>query len=486
MLRKFPMIKWLSKLKDISLNAYNKKNSVSTRGGYVNFNSGAGFKNDKTLDAYFTPTFFRSRDELSIIFSESWSAKKITRIPIDDQFIRWRYIEDLTPDESKKYNLYQEEFSLKEKLNRLMINGRIYGTSFLVFITDDDLPDRPLKMERLREGSLKNMFVVDRYYAQIEAYNYNLYDKNYGNPEIYRFTLPNWTSINVHHSRVIRYDGVKPISNVYSSSPYERDWGLSIYVDALKEIFRDEGLTKNTENLVYENSIPVVKTSYLRDSLENPGGAEVPMDVYSNEIAKYKSSYRTLYLNEDDEFTRVNIPFTGIPEIFDRFSKRLAAVADIPATRFWGQPPIGMNATGESDMANYAAMVCSHQENSLRPMLNFVDKIMIKTSGLNKEFKFSFPSLIDLSDLQRAQVFKEKSEGVKNVFDADRSVLSPDEARVILSGDSVVGDLDLTKSVGPAEDKSQPPINPKENNSDDDDESDDDNNQNNDEDGVDN
>ena len=61
-----------------------------------------------------------------------------------------------------------------------------------------------------------------------------------------------------------------------------------------------------------------------------------------------------MLVDKNDEFDRVSYNFQGLPDLMDRFAERLAAAADIPATRFMGQAPKGMNATGASDEKNYA------------------------------------------------------------------------------------------------------------------------------------
>ena len=68
-----------------------------------------------------------------------------------------------------------------------------------------------------------------------------------------------------------------------------------------------------------------------------------------------------MMLGKGAEFTRVNVPFGGLPDLLERVALRMASISGMPATRFLGRAPQGMNATGEGDERNYAIRVAAIQ-----------------------------------------------------------------------------------------------------------------------------
>ena len=86
------------------------------------------------------------------------------------------------------------------------------------------------------------------------------------------------------------------------------------------------------------------------------------------------SIFRTLFLDKSDDFEFKSPSFGGLADIKDRFARRLAAAAGIPMTRFWGTSPVGLNATGEGDMKNYAAHVAALQNRMLVTPYEMIDR----------------------------------------------------------------------------------------------------------------
>ena len=119
--------------------------------------------------------------------------------------------------------------------------------------------------------------------------------------------------------------------------------------------------------------------------------------------------------------------------------KRLAAAADIPMTRFFGQSPAGMNATGESDMANYAAMIEAKRGAMLSDPMMMLDQVLARDAGIAEPPEYTWRSLVDMSDDQVALNFKTKAEGISTAIMS--GVMDEDDGRQALDGDPVAGPL---------------------------------------------
>ena len=110
-------------------------------------------------------------------------------------------------------------------------------------------------------------------------------------------------------------------------------------------------------------------------------------------------------LIEEDEYDKKNSQFTQLPQIDDRFIQKVSGASNIPVTRLLGISPAGQNATGESDMLNYYDEVQSIQENDFRPLIDWMDSIIIKSEALNLEkVEYQFLPLKQLTELEKADV----------------------------------------------------------------------------------
>ena len=86
----------------------------------------------------------------------------------------------------------------------------------------------------------------------------------------------------------------------------------------------------------------------------------------------------------------------------------LSAASDIPATRFIGKAPGGLNATGESDRENYYNSIAAKQNHRLKPQLNKLLPVL-GPSVLGNEFdlrqvSIDFPKLWNLNELDESTV----------------------------------------------------------------------------------
>ena len=80
-------------------------------------------------------------------------------------------------------------------------------------------------------------------------------------------------------------------------------------------------------------------------------GMDAATDVYKRQVQQHAAS------------------FGSVPELVMSFAQLLSAASDIPATRFLGQAPGGLNATGESDLQNYYNMIDAFQRLRIKPVV---------------------------------------------------------------------------------------------------------------------
>src|SRR4029077_7804668 len=115
------------------------------------------------------------------------------------------------------------------------------------------------------------------------------------------------------------------------------------------------------------------------------------------------SSLNAIVLDKEDEFQRVPVSLTGLPELLDRQAVRVSATADIPATLLMGQSPAGMDATGDSDIRGYYDRIHARQEMELAPPIKQLAAMLIP--GIKPEHrggvKVQFRPLWQQSELEQ-------------------------------------------------------------------------------------
>ena len=411
------------------------------QGGYRNVTSGAGGRSDKSRSGIYTPSRF-PHHVLQTTYVESWAAKAFIDIPVDDMFIRWR---DFNADNDTIERMQEAErkHAVQENLMDVLKGARLYGSAMLLILTDEAPTDEPLDITRLRKDCLLNLLPINRYnLAQYPTTNNDPFSKEFNKMEYYDVMIPGGVSLRVHSSRVIRFDGIKPLSAMGWNAGYDFGWGVSELIPVYQSILDDAAVCSAIAQLAQEASMAVFKLSNFRETLAmgKPEIGDVSPEDVATHINTMKSIFGSIYMDSEDEFDRINVQFSGLPDLMDRFSRRMAAAAKIPYTRFMGTPAEGMNATGEGDARDYAMQVSAMQKRLLTQPLVLLDQILAIDGDFNEAPPYSFGSLIDISDMEVAELTKVKAEIVATLF--EKNLIDENEGRAIMDGDPMVGDLD--------------------------------------------
>lgn len=425
-------------------NAYSGMNG----GGLYNNSSGIGGSNDKGRASFFLPTIITSKDQLEVMYNESWAAKRYIDLGVDQMFIKPRCFNTsdpsstVTTDIADKYTEYLDCFNINTHIANSMKAGKLYGSAFMVLVTAEAPLYTPLNVNMLRQGDLLNILVFDRFSVSVDANNYNLASKTYGEPEVYRIIPRHGAGFTCHKSRLIRFDGQKPL-NSDGWITYDFNYGVSEIVTVLQSIYQESQVANSISQLVEESSIPVMKSKFFRDatgsnSMDSPSLSELTGDFNRN-----KSIYNMMFIDSEDDISRLEVNMTGIKDLLNAFAGRLAAAGGYQATVFLGKSPQGMNATGDSDLRINSMKVESDQQHKLRPVYTILDQILLRTSGLGGQIKldYSFPSILEDTEKEQADAALVKSQVATSLEGS--GLIDVTEAREMLSGDPIIGDLDI-------------------------------------------
>ena len=422
--------------------------SIGGRGGLFNKTTGLGGPLDKGAQTFFRPTRIFGRTPLEVLFVQSWAANKAICAPVDDTFLRWREWSDGDVEGSGDAMADAEQrHDVTGKLADAMKAGSAYGTGCVVMVTREAPLTEPLVIERIREGDLAALHVFDRFDMSVMGREMDLFSPEYQRPAMYRVTpRRGGTPFLVHPSRVLRFDGISAFSSGGFDSYYDQDWGVSELIPIMTSLIEDQTLASAIAHLSQEASVPILHIDGLREAVAGVNDPDEPsLDEIGQRFNEAKSIWNLAMLDKESEgFERVAVSFQGLANLMDRFAARIAMARDIPQTRFNGNPPTGMSATGESDMRNYVMMVEAKRVVRLAQPLPRLDAVLARDAGLAEPPEYSWLSLIELSDQEQAEAAHKLMLAYKEALAA--YVVTEDEVRAQLDGHPIFGalpDMDL-------------------------------------------
>jgi len=378
-----------------------------TQDGLENLIAQLGTDKDKRSFSRFVNSKRLSADggevELNALYRTDWGAGKIVDIIPDDMTREWRqFTGDIDPKMVKQLTDEEDRLELVEHFNQAHKWGRLYGTAFIVMSIDDgNPPEMPLEIDKIKLGGLRHIKAIDRHRisnAEVVPVQDPL-NKNFGIPEWYRF---NETSVKIHHSRVLRFDGIKLPFDEFRRNNYYSDSVL----DRLYDVLTNFNTVQNSAaSMVYETNVDVIKLKGLMNHLQTPEGEALLRKRFS--LAKLLKSFNNMMLlDSQEEFETKTNSFAGLDGLIDRYALFLAGASDIPATRFLGSSASGLNATGEGDLKNYYDTIKSAQKKNYKPKLDYFDQIMAKSMGLSDDTDLSyiFNSLFQMTPKEEADL----------------------------------------------------------------------------------
>jgi len=377
------------------------------RDGLENLVAEMGTAQDKRAYSRFTNKVGLSRQgneaELNDLYRTNWVAGKVVDIIPNDMTREWRSFKgDLDPEIIKDLEDEENRLQLATHFNQAHKWARLYGVGFVVLGVDDGQDvSMPLDIKRIRPGGLRHIKSVDRT-RLLPAEQVPVGDPlnpAFGFPAYYRFAE---TSTLIHHSRVLRFNGVMLPFNEFRRNNYCGDSVLDRLYDDMINL---STVTTGAASMVYETNVDIVKVKGLMGLLMTAEGESLLRKRFTL-AGLMKSFNNMLLLDSEEDFNTKTNTFGGLPDLLDRYMLLLAAGSDIPATRLLGESASGFNATGEGDMKNYYDMVSSAQQTVYKPLLDYFDRVMAAGLGIDPDadMEYEFNPLFQMTQKETSDI----------------------------------------------------------------------------------
>lgn len=395
--------------------------------------SGAGGSGDRgrgylpksaTQNLKNTPWGLYPDDFFYSMYRQYWEARKIVDIPPQDMTREgwsWDGV-DVDPDDIEKIEQEESRLRLVPAIFKALRYERMVGAGAVLIGTRelDTKPEDPINISQISEGDLTFFRALPRRLLTPADIDNNPLSPKYLTPETYMIQ-----GVEVHRSRLLIFDaggeddvGIR--SRSLNGARFD-GFGNSVLEPLYDDIVRSVGSRQGAFQLLNVASVMLLKKEGGK-GLDITRTGKQKLDSLGD-LMDQLSIYRGGILNKGEDLATWTASFGSVPQLMEQFLQTLSAASDIPATRFLGQAPGGLNATGDSDLINYYNSIASQQILRLKPELDKLSPLLERsaTGSAVPGLSVVFNALFQLTEKDLAEA---RAKDANNIFMAlDRSVM---------------------------------------------------------------
>ncbi|WP_434706673.1 DUF1073 domain-containing protein [Pseudomonas sp. D4-18] len=338
---------------------------------------------------------FVNQIELEAAYQSNWIARRIVDKPNEDALREWR---SFSGKQAKEIASEERRLGVQQAYLDTCCWADLYGGAAMLMVTGQDL-SRPLDLDKIKKGGLKNLVVLDRW--DIQPTEFNLIDPlkpNWMLPEYYMMVNGEQR---IHYSHIIRRTGARLPRRMRM---FEQGWGDSRLRRCMSDL-RDVVATKSgIASLVLEANVDTVSVKGLQGAL-----ASAQCDRITERYRLFgmmKSIINLGLLDADNEtYERKSVAFSGLSQIMEQFMVWTAGAAEMPVTELWGQSAAGLSSTGEGDLKTYHGTIKGKQDGQMRLDLEALDQVLIRSAlgTYPDDIEFEWNPLAQTSGIEQAQ-----------------------------------------------------------------------------------
>lgn len=397
--------------------------------GFDNFVSRLGLNNDNVLSAgfYSFNLMTRNRIQLEAAYRGSWIVGRMIDCKADD--MTKAGVDIQTSKEEQNIKKMQKAFVRKkiwQSLRDGIAWGDLYGGAIGVLQIRGQDPSTPLDIETVGKDQFLGLAIYDRWMVNPDLVEVIEEGPDIGLPAYYQITTDITTGtavapeapslatggLNVHHSRVIRFDGIKL---PYFQAITEMMWGESVLERLWDRLISFDSATLSTANLIERANNRTVGIENLREIIAAGGQAQQGLEAMFEMMRTFQTNEGLTLLDKNDTFASVSYTFAGLADVLIQFGQQLSGASEIPLVRLFGQSPAGLSATGESDLRTYYDGIHAKQKSGLTEGVDLVLKVMWRSVFGNPEpedLEWEFMPLWQMSAKEKAEISKLNTESV--------------------------------------------------------------------------
>ena len=360
--------------------------------GVMNILTGLGTERDRSTATGHIKSMVWFPEEMEAAYASA-ICRKVIDIPIDDMLRHPRKFDDqeVSLKKIEKFEKRCTKLKVNKLINELLKWSSVYGGGAIIPVyrgVTDAMMAEPFDIDSIRAGALQSFICVEpRSLVPSSWVEQNPLRPNFLRPQ--HFTL-NGTTAQIHASWLILADGL-PLPR--QDRQRNNWWGQSRLRMLLDDINKALMVRGSMSQLLDETNLDIFSIEGLTAAIA--GGGEEGIRSRVAVLAAMKTAYKVVLKDSTEKFERAQIGVSGFADILGLFYGIVAAMAEIPVSRFMGTSAKGLNATGEGDMRNYYDGLASRQLTDIVPIYDQIDAIIMHDLGWDstEKWDYTFPSL---------------------------------------------------------------------------------------------
>lgn len=358
----------------------------------LNVLTGLGTQRDRATSTTHVKGQIWFPEELEAAY-QSAICRKVIDIPIDDMLRHPRKFDDqeISLKKIEKFEKRWKKLQVPKHVSEVLKWGSVYGGGAIIPVyrgVTDAMMAEPFDVEDIRAGALMSFVTVDpRNLNPTGRIEQNPLRKDYLKPSHY--TL-NGSTAQIHSSWLIKSEGLPLPRQDRQRNNY---WGQSRLRVLLDDINKALMVRGSMSQLLDETNLDIFSIEGLTAAIA--GGGEDGIRARVAVLSELKSTFKVVLKDTTEKFERAQIGVSGFADVLGLFYGIVAAMAEIPVSRFMGTAAKGLNATGEGDMRNYYDGLASRQITDIVPIYDQLDAIIMHDLGWDytEQWDYTFPSL---------------------------------------------------------------------------------------------
>lgn len=355
-------------------------------------------------------------DGWAIIYRCSWLARKVVDIPAVDSTRKWREWQG-DEDQIEKLNAEEKRLKLPQKVKLALQQSRLLGGSAIYYSIKGDDPALPVELNKIKAGQIEFVTVLSKDILNAGEIDNDPLSQFYGRPKWYEVSSESAGIQVIHPSRLAIFIGNQLLTT--NETAMVQGWGDSSLMAPYEAIRNSDSISANVGSLVYEAKVDVLQIPNLANIMADPEQKDLLVERVELS-AQLKGNNGMLIIDGEEDYNQKTFHFAGLVDINQQALQAVAGAADIPITRFLGQSPAGMNATGEGDLKNYYDSVSGMQTLVITPELFNLDEALIRSAlgDRPEDIFYEWASLWQMSDEQKSKISKETADTIKTLSDS--------------------------------------------------------------------
>jgi phage-related protein (TIGR01555 family) len=430
-----------SEITDNSSLAEYRSDEESARidGALVNGLTGMGvLGRDKSQHTRPSFSFILSHPELEALYSVGLPRRYVDAIA--DAVLKHRPTITLGGDKSsdevdqiKDFEAYLKQVSFYRAYAEAIRLQRLYGGAAIVMLIDDGVedPSEPVNFSRIR--GIRGLCPLSRH----EIFPMDMSVMDQSKPNAYRITTnqkldpeqtSNTTNITIHHTRVIRFDG---LYLPWRLRQQQNGWGqapLQVVWEAWKTY---ESAIRGLESSITDSSVFWHKIPGLMNMVKAGNTAAIMKRMEINNLAR--STYGGMVLDKDEEIGFSERALGNMAQATAPFAEYMQATTGWPASILMGTSPGGLGKEGRFEERVWASLVedwqsvyCQEPVTDLFTMLMLAKESPMR-GKVPDSWEVHFPSVFTETDTEKTAL-RAAQAGVDQIY-ATIGVLKPVEIR---------------------------------------------------------